>query len=429
MGKICRNCHEKRREKDMIAPCMCSGTMKWVHRSCLDTWRTVSPRFSSFSECDVCHFKYRVQKKPLGMWPRISYILKIIRDVVFLLGIVAALVLIHGVICLFVERLSEYDKDFDPEVRDLFQNIYFQLFLMGFLATCFVSGILAILFVMFKGCGLCCDSCCDEPNYKYNSYSYNPCCDPWWCLAFYWWSPRYSSHDGCCNVCCDICFCCCDTHHHHNNDCCCCCCDDNCVDVCCCCCQQDCDCSSGGGGGGFGGCGDCLSCGDCGSCDDDAAAILLVLLVVIVVIIIIIGFFAGVGLFFTTLAKFVTNHKKMYKRKLDARELQVVDLDKHPEYIQDESAVINIDKLGIGPGKSETKNYKKSNTVEMSGYSSAPPVPVPVDPSVPSAPPAPVVPDYSYPAAPVDPATAPGGGGVVAPRVDDGDVDGVPLSI
>lgn len=37
--KFCRNCHSVGGH-DLIAPCKCNGTLKYVHRKCLDTWRT-----------------------------------------------------------------------------------------------------------------------------------------------------------------------------------------------------------------------------------------------------------------------------------------------------------------------------------------------------------------------------------------------------
>ena len=404
MGKICRNCHDK--GGDLISPCMCSGTMKWVHRSCLDTWRTVSPNKLSFSECDVCHFKYRVQKKTLGMWPRISFGLKITRDVIFVLAVAVAMILIVGSICLLIERTSEYDKDFDPEVRAIFQNIYFQLFCMGFLGLCFIIGILAILAVMFSGCFTCCKACCKEPSYTYSTYSYNPCCDPWWCMMFYWWNAVYAPPGTCvCYPCCCCAF--------PVEDCCYICDCNNCN------CDCDCDCN---------GCGNC----DCGN-NDDCGAVLIVILIIIVVIIILIGFFVGIGMFAITLKRLISNHAKVYRKQLDARELQVVDLDKHPEYIQDESAVFNITEseqsgLVANGGVDEEEKRKKAEAADYNSYV-APSIPLEdiVAPMAPVPPPeatgtVPYPPDYSYPAAPYPPSNVSYNG---SNDIDDG-VDGYP---
>lgn len=34
--------------EDLIAPCHCKGTQKYVHRSCLDNWRSTKVSFPSF---------------------------------------------------------------------------------------------------------------------------------------------------------------------------------------------------------------------------------------------------------------------------------------------------------------------------------------------------------------------------------------------
>jgi hypothetical protein len=55
---ICRICMDDT-VVDMIAPCLCSGSSKFVHRSCLDKWRSSpSSNYSKFNECGVCKFKY-----------------------------------------------------------------------------------------------------------------------------------------------------------------------------------------------------------------------------------------------------------------------------------------------------------------------------------------------------------------------------------
>ena len=43
----------------MIAPCMCKGNSKWVHRSCLDSWRMNEPD-RAFAQCTECRYTYRL---------------------------------------------------------------------------------------------------------------------------------------------------------------------------------------------------------------------------------------------------------------------------------------------------------------------------------------------------------------------------------
>mmetsp|Transcript_9047 Transcript_9047/g.18791 ORF Transcript_9047/g.18791 Transcript_9047/m.18791 type:complete len:461 (+) Transcript_9047:258-1640(+) len=58
--KVCRICLEEDNPEDMIAPCLCKGGSKWVHRECLDEWRT-NERDRAFSKCTECLFEYHLQ--------------------------------------------------------------------------------------------------------------------------------------------------------------------------------------------------------------------------------------------------------------------------------------------------------------------------------------------------------------------------------
>ena len=57
--KCCRICFDEEEEEEedaasdhdpMIAPCMCKGSSKWVHRTCLDRWRMNEPD-RAFAQC------------------------------------------------------------------------------------------------------------------------------------------------------------------------------------------------------------------------------------------------------------------------------------------------------------------------------------------------------------------------------------------
>lgn len=43
---------------ELIAPCKCRGTMQYVHRDCLNQWRTASSRADSFTRCEQCFTPY-----------------------------------------------------------------------------------------------------------------------------------------------------------------------------------------------------------------------------------------------------------------------------------------------------------------------------------------------------------------------------------
>ena len=63
---VCRICLEDDFRENVIAPCLCSGTCKWIHPQCLNQWRasTYQQFDSSFSQCPTCKFSYRVRAAP-----------------------------------------------------------------------------------------------------------------------------------------------------------------------------------------------------------------------------------------------------------------------------------------------------------------------------------------------------------------------------
>lgn len=52
----CRICLEDASLNDLISPCLCAGTSKYVHHTCLERWRATTPR--AFSRCCECNFNY-----------------------------------------------------------------------------------------------------------------------------------------------------------------------------------------------------------------------------------------------------------------------------------------------------------------------------------------------------------------------------------
>lgn len=66
---VCRYCLENEPKGDLIVPCSCNGSVKFVHKGCLLKWlrgqseQVVIPGlFQQHFDpvCELCHFKYRV---------------------------------------------------------------------------------------------------------------------------------------------------------------------------------------------------------------------------------------------------------------------------------------------------------------------------------------------------------------------------------
>ena len=60
---FCRFCLESDNEEDLIVPCRCSGSMKYVHRYCLQEWRSQDVNSNNFKRCNQCLFEYELIDK------------------------------------------------------------------------------------------------------------------------------------------------------------------------------------------------------------------------------------------------------------------------------------------------------------------------------------------------------------------------------
>jgi hypothetical protein len=68
---LCRICWEPERDATndpLISPCLCSGTQKYIHAMCLQTWRMMQP-FRAH-QCDVCHYVFQLSQE---IDPRFEY--------------------------------------------------------------------------------------------------------------------------------------------------------------------------------------------------------------------------------------------------------------------------------------------------------------------------------------------------------------------
>ncbi len=67
---VCRICLSDDEESNMIAPCLCSGTNKFVHRRCLEHWCEVSSRTDARTLCPNCRQEYTFEK--LSWWDKMK---------------------------------------------------------------------------------------------------------------------------------------------------------------------------------------------------------------------------------------------------------------------------------------------------------------------------------------------------------------------
>eukprot|EP01095_Lingulamoeba_sp_RSL-Kostka_P000298 TRINITY_DN1045_c2_g1_i1.p1 TRINITY_DN1045_c2_g1~~TRINITY_DN1045_c2_g1_i1.p1 ORF type:complete len:351 (+),score=39.08 TRINITY_DN1045_c2_g1_i1:65-1117(+) len=67
--RICRICFDDEVDDELLNPCNCKGSMKYIHRNCLDKWRIISAKNDSIYKCDVCHSKFQFKDSYLNKYP------------------------------------------------------------------------------------------------------------------------------------------------------------------------------------------------------------------------------------------------------------------------------------------------------------------------------------------------------------------------
>jgi len=60
---LCRICQMRQSEAPemrMIRPCLCSGSVSYVHTDCLNRWRSMST--AAYFTCSICRYNYRIER-------------------------------------------------------------------------------------------------------------------------------------------------------------------------------------------------------------------------------------------------------------------------------------------------------------------------------------------------------------------------------
>lgn len=284
----CRLCFES--GGDLIAPCNCRGTSKWVHRECLNRWRSMNHNPRAFTHCSECQFEFHLEQVTRTQ-PEMQrrFQLRVARDsgLVFLaIQSVIFLTALFLRICdpneVLVEIIGLRQLPGQDESHGLWNALEHHK------TTYYIAGLLLCLFLL--GVTAACVACydylgCSGGNRGQGTtlvdYYFRP--DP------YRGQRRHGlyrnlnrSHSGGGGV----------RRHRPEGDCCCCCRDatDACCQVCCrsegaCCCGICEDCGGAGGavegGGGGGGC----SCPQCGAVEGEGAGMVMLVLFFICVFI------------------------------------------------------------------------------------------------------------------------------------------------
>jgi hypothetical protein len=162
---VCRICLEECQRAEVIAPCSCRGSSKWVHRACLDGWR-YTREDRAFSSCTECRAKYKLvprhqDSESAARNRKCVYFYRVARDITVGISCIQFIVLIlSGMVYLLDSKGSYLINSFGASKHFLLFYYSFGAFLF-FAAVGFIG-----LFLTFTGRGpaLECRYCIIHPN-------------------------------------------------------------------------------------------------------------------------------------------------------------------------------------------------------------------------------------------------------------------------
>ncbi|KAI3725216.1 hypothetical protein L1987_64996 [Smallanthus sonchifolius] len=109
---ICLEC-DGEEDDDLISPCMCKGTQQFVHRSCLDHWRSVKEGFA-FSHCTTCKAQFHLQVVELkyNSCRKTKFRLFVARDVFLVYLVVQTVIGLMGGLAYIVDKDGSFITSF-----------------------------------------------------------------------------------------------------------------------------------------------------------------------------------------------------------------------------------------------------------------------------------------------------------------------------
>ncbi|KAK3600370.1 hypothetical protein CHS0354_015986 [Potamilus streckersoni] len=115
---ICRICQMPEDNKSpLFTPCRCTGTLRYVHSSCLKKWIHISSRRRTKPpRCELCHFQFNRHKHfkfHHWKWPRVSVRDKCLHIIFFVSLIIMLGCAVATIMCFLYDRgkLSKFPKD------------------------------------------------------------------------------------------------------------------------------------------------------------------------------------------------------------------------------------------------------------------------------------------------------------------------------
>ena len=147
--RSCRICLDTENVDDMISPCLCSGGSAFIHRSCLDRWRSENVGGKGFKICNVCQFEYIIEtilNDPKDERQRlIKYYFSVTRDVI---GVVILIQLVVLGLAWLLRWIDKNDGSIKQQYPDYIPNIIIY-YLSALILLLAIIGFIAFLIYCF----------------------------------------------------------------------------------------------------------------------------------------------------------------------------------------------------------------------------------------------------------------------------------------
>lgn len=159
--KCCRICLDGDKHQNMIAPCRCKGTSKWVHRECLDQWRAYNADDLAFSQCMECRFHFQFEENSSEKHRHLTrclYWLLVSRDLFVATVVVQAFVLLFALIFFAAAQSEEgviewVDDSHNPICRSSGCQ-FWSCYAIGILVLFLLLGIYGSVLLCLNDCSL-----------------------------------------------------------------------------------------------------------------------------------------------------------------------------------------------------------------------------------------------------------------------------------
>lgn len=124
---FCRICYSDTnpitKKNDLVAPCKCIGSIKYVHSTCLKMWRMKGKAFRDMKKCEQCNGIYNIP----GEEPIYSALISITSAFLILIAYVISSVLFKTLIEAFsilIEELNPSEMIQQPKIIQSFDKTY-----------------------------------------------------------------------------------------------------------------------------------------------------------------------------------------------------------------------------------------------------------------------------------------------------------------